>query len=86
MVKGISRQVIVVRPTQNDLFDQAIFILRDREVTDAQLIRQANQAAERYVHNSMQEDRLHQRWFQPFLYTGLGAAATGLFWVLTAFL
>lgn len=84
MVKGISRQVIVVRPTQNDLFDQAIFILRDREVTDAQLIRQANQAAEHYVHSSMREDRL--RRLHPVFYTGLGAAATGLIWFLTVIL
>ena len=29
MVKGVSRQVIVVRPPDTKLFEQAIFILRD---------------------------------------------------------
>lgn len=30
MVKGISRQVIVVRPPNQELFEQAIFILKDK--------------------------------------------------------
>ena len=41
MVKGISRQVIVVHSPEPKLFEQAIFILRvdAREVTDEQLLK-----------------------------------------------
>ena len=47
MVKGISRQVIVVRSPDPKLFEQAIFILREdaKEVTDAQLLKEAKRAA-----------------------------------------
>ena len=45
MVKGTSRQVIVVQAPEEKLFDQAIFILRDgavgEGVTDEALLRQA---------------------------------------------
>ena len=46
MVKGISRQVIVVHSREPALFEQAIFILNDRVVgsegvTEAQLLQEA---------------------------------------------
>ena len=43
MVKGISRQVIVVHSPDPKLFDQAIFILKDdvRDVTDDILLKEA---------------------------------------------
>ena len=45
MVKGISRQVIVVQSPEPKLFEQAIFILSDaavdQGVTDEMLLRQA---------------------------------------------
>lgn len=46
MVKGISRQVIVVHAQDSKLFEQAIFILNDdalgeNGVTDEQLLREA---------------------------------------------
>ena len=49
MVKGINRQVIVVRPPDQKLFEQAIFLLRPDaqdscNVTQDELLRQAQQA------------------------------------------
>ena len=48
MVKGISRQVIVVKSPDPSLFEQAIFILKDSAVregiTDQMLMKQARQA------------------------------------------
>ena len=39
MVKGITRQVIVVKPPDAELFDQAIFILKDRAaISDEQIL------------------------------------------------
>ena len=48
MVKGISRQVILVHSPGEELFDQAIFILKDdavsRGVTDEKRLKEARQA------------------------------------------
>lgn len=63
MVKGISKQVIMVRSPDGELFDQAIFILKDRQtadVSDEQLLRQANRAVEHYVHTSFKGGRAAQ--------------------------
>ena len=52
MVKGVSRQVIVVRPPDTKLFEQAIFLLRDGAdggISDEALLRQARQAAGQYL-------------------------------------
>lgn len=45
MVKGVSRQVIVVRPQDGKLYEQAIFILHEDavDVTDEMLLREAVQ-------------------------------------------
>ena len=47
MVKGVSRQVILVHAPDPKLFEQAIFILRDDAVgegiTDEQLLKEAQQ-------------------------------------------
>ena len=55
MVKGVSRQVIVVRPPDTKLFEQAIFLLRDGAdggISDEALLRQARQAAGQYLQAS----------------------------------
>ena len=53
MVKGINRQVIVVKSPDPKLFDQAIFLLREDANGDGvdteQLLRQARQAADAYL-------------------------------------
>ena len=43
MVKGISRQVIMVHSPDKHLFEQAIFILKDdvQDVTDDMLLKEA---------------------------------------------
>lgn len=85
MVKGISRQVIVVHTPEPKLFEQAIFILKDDvlragKVTDEQLLREANQLL--HTHN-----RPRTRFFSagPVWACG-GAALTGLVWLLTSLL
>ena len=47
MVKGIAKQVIVVRPRGNALFEEAVFILREnaQEVSQDALLREAGLAA-----------------------------------------
>ena len=79
MVKGISRQVIVVHSPDPDLFEQAIFILKQDAVlkggvTDAALMQQARQiAGSRCIDNS-------KSWLSYLLGGILGAAVTCVAW------
>ena len=79
MVKGVSRQVIVVQSPDPKLFEQAIFILRDdasaEGITEQMLLQEAKRAA-----------RQHKK--QPAVAPGPvwacgGAMITGLVWMLT---
>lgn len=49
MVKGVNRQVLLVKPPEPKLFEQAIFILRDDlptdGITDEMLLKEAKVAA-----------------------------------------
>ena len=82
MVKGISRQVIVVHSPEPKLFEQAIFILREdaREVTDEQLLKEANRA----LHSASPEGHLAKLFRSGPMWACGGAAATALIWLLTA--
>lgn len=79
MVKGISRQVIVLQSPETKMFEQAIFILKDGTpaVTDEQLIKEANRV--------ISSAALHggSRIYGPAWACG-GAVITGLVWLLTA--
>jgi len=83
MVKGISRQVIVVQSPDRKLFEQAIFILREdvQEVTDAQLLKEAEKA----VRQSTGGRKGKLRFYGPAWACG-GAFLTGLVWLLTVVL
>lgn len=83
MVKGISRQVIVVDPQDKKLFDQAIFILSDeamgrKEVTDEMLLKEAN----RIIRTSDEKRKKHNKAHK-WVYTAVGALTTGAIWLLT---
>ena len=84
MVKGVSRQVIVVQGADQKLFDQAIFILKDsalgKGVTDEALLKEA----ERAIH-SREEGKPVRGWYRcgPVWAAG-GAVVTGLIWLITA--
>ena len=77
MVKGISRQVILVHSPDRKLFEQAIFILRDdaREVTEEMLLKEAEQA--------IRFPQVKAKCCGPIWAAG-GAAVTGLVWVISA--
>ena len=81
MVKGISRQVILVRGRSQEIFDQAIFILKDKSVgegiTEEALIKQAKLA----IHSPEEPGR-----FPGPLWAMGGALVTGMLWLLTAVL
>ena len=83
MVKGISRQVIVVQSPEPKMFEQAIFILKDdaigEGVTDDALLKEARQAIQTYDKPSRKR---HLYLYGAVWATG-GALMTGIAWVLT---
>ena len=76
MVKGISRQVILVHSPDRKLFEQAIFILRDdaKDVTEEDLMKEA----ERLIRfPPVKKSRQGPLW------AAAGAALTALAWLLS---
>lgn len=86
MVKGISRQVIVVQSPEPKLFDQAIFILNENAVgegvTEEILLKEARQAIRGY--NKTGKKR--HFYLYGAVWASAGAILTGMIWLLTAVL
>jgi hypothetical protein len=79
LVQGISKQVIVLQPKDEDVFEQAIFILKQDAlakggVTDAVLMKQARQATgSRCMNNS-------RSWLKYLIGGVIGTAITCAAW------
>ena len=87
MVKGISKRVVVVQPADSDVFEQAIFIVRDGGRQD--IIKEAQTVAERYLRQSSQRVRRYRKHYtglQMLLSAGGGALLTALVWAATVLL
>lgn len=83
MVRGITRQVVVVKGPDPKIFDQAIFLVRDDVlaqggVTEEALLQQAREACVRKQPSLSLLPKL--------LWAAGGAGAMGLIWLLTALL
>jgi hypothetical protein len=81
MVKGISRQVIVVHSPDPKLFEQAIFILKDdavaQGVTDELLLKEAQKTIR--LGGGTKHRRLSM--YGP-VWAAAGALATGMLWLI----
>ncbi len=84
MVKGVSKQVIVVQSPDPKLFEQAIFILKEdvKGVTDEELLKEAKLAAQ----GKRQEGKKRKLYLYGPVWACGGAVVTGLAWLLSAFL
>lgn len=83
MVKGTTKQVLVVSGANSPLFEQAIFLVRDEAlrsggVTEDALLREANQVCQQSPGTRSFQNRL--------LWAALGSAITGLFWLISSLL
>ena len=82
MVKGITRQVILVHSPNEDIFDQAIFILKDKAVgegiTEEKLLLEAKRC--------IRGEGAAQVCFSGPLWACGGAAVTALLWMASALL
>lgn len=81
MVKGISRQVIVLHSPDPKLFDQAIFILKDKAVEDGVTEEQLMKEANRLI-GTHKPKPPKLALYGPVWACG-GAMITGLVWLLT---
>ena len=86
MVKGISRQVIVVHAPEPKLFEQAIFILKDNAlgqdgVTDDLLL----QEAKKLIRASGEGKKRKLLLYGP-VWACFGAMVTAIAWILSAVL
>ena len=83
MVKGISRQVIVVQSPEPKMFEQAIFILKDDAVgegiTDDALLKEARQA----IRGVDRAGKKRHFYLYGAVWSSAGALLTGLVWLLT---
>lgn len=82
MVKGISRQVIVVEAPEPKLFEQAIFILKEdmgEGISDDALLKEA----QRVISGSDKTARKRHIWLYGAFWALSGALATGLAWLMT---
>ena len=79
MVKGISRQVILVDSPDTKLFEQAIFILKDNAegITDEMLLKEARRVINRPK---------NARPFRGAAWACGGALLTAIIWLFTIFL
>lgn len=85
MVKGISKQVIVVNSPDKKLFDQAIFFLSDDAmdsggVSDAALLKEAKHL----LRNPSKRNKMGM--LHHLIFTSAGAAFIGFLWILSAIL
>ena len=88
MVKGINKQVIVVKAPDPRLFEEAIFILREGALSEGaspeQVLKEAQQAAKSYVSRST----VPGKWVQGIpapAYAAAGALAATAAWSLALF-
>ncbi len=87
MVKGNTMQVIVLRPPDTELFEQAIFFLKEdalekHGVGERELLEQARRLTE----GPIRRDRRRKGHLPPLLWLGMGAAPVALAWILTLLL
>lgn len=86
MVKGITRQVMVVKTPETGLFEQAIFLLREdfpekQGITERQILEEAKRLSGTCV-DSFGKKRKHYELL-PLVWSGMGAALMGFAWLLT---
>lgn len=87
MVKGISRRVVVVRPENDHVFEQAIFIVRDGEQRGQDILKEACMVAERYLKNTVRYTPRRRYTLAQLFCAGLtGAGLVGGVWLAATLL
>ena len=81
MVKGISRQVIVVHSPDEKLFEQAIFIIKEGQapVTDEALLKEAQK-----IIGNRTANKKRKLWLYGPAWAAAGALLTGICWIISS--
>ena len=82
MVKGITRQVVVVKSPDQKLFEQAIFLIRDSVLSEGGITEEALLQEARLACKTKATTPLVQK----VLWATMGAVLPCLLWAVTAFL
>lgn len=85
MVKGITRQVILVKSPDPRLFEEAIFIVKEEAlqgegVTPERIMKEARQAADGYLKQGRAWNRRMEGLPAP-VWWGMGAVSASLCWM-----
>jgi len=83
MVKGISKQVIVVKAPIGSMFDEAIFILKEDSLSDSSvdsenILREACAVADDYVRTHCKDTRRHTKRRFPSFFLSFAVVAAVL--------
>lgn len=88
MVRGTNRRVVVVKSPDPQVFEEAIFVIREdlfhREQSADKVIRQAQRAAGAYLRRSVPGRRIRLHFPAP-VYAAAGALAAGIAWLALHF-
>ena len=86
MVKGVSRRVVVVKAPASDLFEEAIFILRDdadnSSVDANNVLQEACNAAGQHVYKHCRRRKKRPKHIPAPAFAAAGAALTGAAWLM----
>lgn len=86
MVKGISRQVIVVKSPDPKLFEQAIFILKEDAIGDAGITDELLLKEAKRIIRGTNHTKRHNRLLPGAFWACTGASITGLVWLIASLL
>lgn len=88
LIKGANRQVVVVKSPDPQVFEEAIFVLREdwlKKRSAEQVVEEARRAASEYlVRNGGRRKRSGER-VRALLYAAVGALAAGAAWITLHF-
>lgn len=83
MVKGITRQVIVVKGADTKLFEQAIFLVRDDVLSKGGISEEALLAEAKQASKGSEQHLLR---FQKLAWCSIGAVLVSCLWLISAFI
>lgn len=78
MVKGVSRRVVVVRPDEHGVFEQAIFLVRDCTVPRSDAVREACRIANGYL--ARRKPQRRSPWLRLTVAFACGAVLASVVW------